>query len=90
MYINITLKWYYTNYTVQLFMPGCVRAALSKYIPLKQLQQQDSPYPWVVPHYSINSIQLVLLSNNSPTLIEAQLTQHHTIIDTFLYYDRFV
>ena len=52
LYIGIALKWDYEKGTVQLSMPGYVRAALNGFQHEKPKRLLESPYPWTQPVYS--------------------------------------
>ena len=45
LYIRIAIQWDYEKGTVQLSMPGYVRAELYSFQHKKPKQPQDSPYP---------------------------------------------
>ena len=49
LYIGISLKWDHEKGTVQLSMPGYVRATLHACQHKKPKRPQDSPYPWTQP-----------------------------------------
>ena len=55
LYIGIALKWEYGKGTVQLSMPGYVRATLHAFQHEKLKRLQDSPYPWTQPVYGKNN-----------------------------------
>ena len=85
-YIGITLKWYYTNSSMKLYMSGYVWVTLANYSHTKLSLPQDIPHPWVVPQYGIKNSQLISLPQNPPDIMEAQLTQHQNILVTLLSY----
>ena len=58
LYIGIALKWDYEKGTIQLSMPGYVRAALHSFQHKKPKRPQDSPYPWTQPIYETNNHML--------------------------------
>ena len=58
LYIGIELKWDHKKGTVQLSIPGYVRAALHYFQNDKPKQPQDSPYPWTQPTYEKNNQML--------------------------------
>ena len=47
LYIGIALKWDHEKGTVQLSIPGYVRAELHSLQHTKPTRPQDSPYPWI-------------------------------------------
>ena len=87
MYIGIALKWEYEKGTVQLSMPGYVRAALHAFQHEKPKRPQDSPYPWTQPVYGKNN---QMLSEKAPAeeLDENNQKRLQKIVGKFLYYAR--
>ena len=63
MYIGIALKWYHEKETVQLSIPGYVRAALHAFQHKKPKLPQESPYPWTQTVYGNNN---QMLSEKAP------------------------
>ena len=88
LYIGIALKWDYEKYSVQLSIPGYVRAALHSFQHQKK-SPQDSPYPWTQPIYGENN-QMLLKKETAEKLDGNYQKRPQKIIGKFLYCARSV
>jgi hypothetical protein len=50
-YCGLTLDWHYKNHTVDLYMPGYIKAALHKYQHAAPANPEHAPYTWNPPTY---------------------------------------
>jgi hypothetical protein len=89
-YCVLTLEWDYKNRTVDLSMPGYIKAALHKYQHAAPARPVHAPHTWNTPVYG-SKTQYVENETTSPALSAKdvnKLLQHLT--GTLLYYARAV
>ena len=89
LYCGITLKWDYTNRTVDLSMPGYIQAMLHKYQHPSPKRAQHAPHTWTVPNYGAKQ-QLTIPEDTTTLLIPAEIKRVQQITGTLLYYARAV
>ena len=89
LYSGITLKWDYINRTVDLSIPGYVKAALHRFQHPDLERPEHLPYAWTQPVYG-TAIQLAPLAGDSPRLNADGVTRVQQIIGTLLHYARAV
>ena len=87
MYIGIALKWNHEKVTVQLSMPGYVRAALHAFQHKKPKQPQDSPYPPTQTFYVKNN-QMISEKEPAEELDKNNQKRIQKIAGKLLYYAR--
>jgi hypothetical protein len=88
-YCGLTLEWDYNNKTVDLSMPGYIKASLHKYQHPSPMRPEHAPHKWNPPVYGTKS-QYVEDDNNSPTLSAKNVTKLQQLTGTLLYYARAV
>jgi hypothetical protein len=88
-YCGLTLEWNYNNRTVDLSMPGCIKAALHKYQHSAPTRPEYEPHTWNPPLYGAKA-QYVEDENNSPALSVKDVNKLQQLTGTLLYYARAV
>jgi hypothetical protein len=79
-YCGLTLDWNYTNGTMDLYMPGYIKASLHKY-------QQHAPHTWKPPIYGAKT-QFVKDDTISPALSDKDVNKLQQLTGTLLHYAR--
>jgi hypothetical protein len=88
LYCGITLKWDYDQRSVELSMPGYVKAALHKFQHPQPTAPQHSPYPWNQPQHNTKASQEAIAPDASPKLPPTDIKRIQKIVGTLLYYAR--
>jgi hypothetical protein len=88
-YCGLTLEWDYSNRTVDLYMPGYIKAALQKYQHPAPTRPEHAPHKWNPPVYGAKA-QYVEDYNNSPALPAKDVTKLQQLTGALLYYARAV
>ena len=88
-YYGLTLLWDYNNRTVQLSMPGYIKAALLRFQHETPTRPGHAPYKYINPTYSTQPPELIPEDTSTP-LIKSQITRIQQIVGTLLYYTRAV
>jgi hypothetical protein len=88
-YCGLTLEWDYKNLTVDLSMPGYIKAALHKYQHPAPIRPEHAPHTWNPPVYCAKT-QYVEDENNSPALSTKDVNKLQQLKGTLLYYARSV
>jgi hypothetical protein len=88
-YCGLTLDWDYKNRTVNLSMPGYIKAALHKYQHAAPARPEHAPHTWNPPVYDAKT-QYVENETTSPALSAKDVNKLQQITGTLLYYDRAV
>jgi hypothetical protein len=88
-YYGLTLEWNYKNRTVDLSMPGYIKAALHKYQHADPRRPEHAPHPWNPPVYGTKT-QYVEDENNSPALSTKYVNKLQQLTGKLLYYSRAV
>jgi hypothetical protein len=88
-YCGLTLEWDYKNRTVDLSMPGYIKAALHKYQHPVLACPEHAPYTWNPPIYGAKT-QFVNEITTSPALSDKDVNKLQQLTGTFLYYARAV
>jgi hypothetical protein len=88
LYCGISLKWDYDQRTVELSMPGYVKAALHKFQHPAPTVPQHSPYPWNQPQHNTKASQESIAPDESPLLPATDIKRIQKIVGTLLYYGR--
>jgi hypothetical protein len=88
-YCGLTLDWNYKNRTVNLSMPGYIKAALHKYQHPAPARPEHAPHGWNSPIYGAKT-QLVSDPTPSPALSEKDVDKLQQLTGTLLYYARAV
>jgi hypothetical protein len=88
-YCGLTLDWDYKNRTVNLSMPGYIKAALHKYQHAAPAQPQHAPYTWKPPIYGAKT-QYVEDKTTSPALSDKDVNKLQQLTGKLLYYSRAV
>jgi hypothetical protein len=88
-YCGLTLEWDYNNKTVDLSMPGYIKAALYKYQHAAPTLPEHAPHKWNPQVYGANA-QYVEDDNNSPALSAKNVNKLQQLMGTLLYYSRTV
>jgi hypothetical protein len=86
-YCGLTLEWDYKNRTVDLSMPGYIKAALHKYQHAAPTRPEHAPHTWNPPVYGAKT-QYVEDENNSPALSAKDVNKLQQLTGTLLYYAR--
>ena len=86
-FCGITLKWDYTNRTVDLSMPGYIEKALQRFCHPTPTKPEDSPHDWTQPKYGAKT-QMTSAPDDSPPLEPPEIKRLQTLIGTLLYYAR--
>jgi hypothetical protein len=88
-YCGLTLDWDYTNRTVDLSMPGYIKAALHKYQHAAPARPEHAPHTWNPPIYGTKT-QYVEDKTISPALSDKDVNKLQQPTGTLLYYARAV
>jgi hypothetical protein len=88
-YCGLTLEWDYKNRTVDLSMPGYIKAALHKYQCAAPTRPEHAPHTWNPPIYG-SKTQYVEDETTSPALSVKDVNKLQQLTGTLLYYDRAV
>jgi hypothetical protein len=86
-YCGITLKWDYTNGTVDLSMPGYVDRALQRFQHPLPLLPEHAPHSWKPPTYGA-AIQYADLPTDLPILPKDDIRHIQAIVGVLLFYAR--
>jgi hypothetical protein len=86
-YCGLTLEWDYKHHTVDLYMPGYIKAALHKYQHPAPARPEPSPHPWNPPIYGAKT-QFVSDTKPSPALSDKDINKLQQLTGTLLYYAR--
>jgi hypothetical protein len=86
-YCGLTLDWDYKNRTVDLSMPGYIKAALHKYQHAAPARPEHAPYTWNPPIYGAKT-QFVKDETTSPALSDKDVNKLQQLTGTLLYYAR--
>jgi hypothetical protein len=73
-YCGLTLDWDYKNRTVDLSMPGYIKAALQKYQHPAPARPEHAPHTWNPPIYGAKT-QFVSEATPSPTLSDKDVNK---------------
>jgi hypothetical protein len=85
----LTLDWDYNKLTVDLSMPGYIKAALHKYQHPSPARPEHAPHTWNLPIYGAKT-QFVNDETTSPTLSDKDVNKLQQLTGTLLYYARAV
>jgi hypothetical protein len=88
-YCGLTLDWDYKNRTVDLSMPGYIKAALHKYHHAAPARPEHAPHTWNPPIYG-SKTQYVEDETTSPALSDKDVNKLQQRTVTLLYYTRAV
>jgi hypothetical protein len=88
-YCGLTLDWDYKDRTVDLYMPGYIKAALHKYQHPAPSRPEHSPHTWNPPIYGAKT-QFVSDTEPSPALSDKDVNKLQQLTGTLLYYARAV
>jgi hypothetical protein len=88
-YCGLTLEWDYKNGTVDLSMPGYIKAALHKYQHAAPTRTGHAPHTWNPPVYGAKT-QYVENETTSPALSAKDVNKLQQLTGMLLYYARSV
>jgi hypothetical protein len=88
-YCGLTLEWDYKNRTVDLYMPGYIKAALHKYQHPAPSRPEHAPHTWNPPIYGAKT-QFVTEPTSSPALSDKEINKLQQLTGPLLYYARAV
>jgi endonuclease I len=88
-YCGLTLEWDYKKGTVDLSMPGYIKAALHKYQYAAPARPEHAPHTWNPPVYGAKT-QYVENETTSQALSTKDVNKLQQLTGTLLYYDRAV
>jgi hypothetical protein len=88
-YCGLTLEWDYKNGTVDLSMPGYIKAALNKYQDAAPTRPEHAPHTWNIPVCGAKT-QYVENETTSPALSTKDVNKLQKLTGTLLYYFRAV
>jgi hypothetical protein len=88
-YCGLTLDWDYKNRTLDLSMPGYIKAALHKYQHAAPARPEHAPHTWNTPIYGAKT-QYVEDKTTSPALPNKYVNKIQRLTGTLLYYARAV
>jgi hypothetical protein len=88
-YCGLTLDWDYKNRTVDLSMPGYIKAALHKYQHPAPARPEHAPHTWNPPIYGAKT-QFMNEITSSPALSNKDVNTLKQITGTLLYFTRAV
>jgi hypothetical protein len=88
-YCGLTLEWDYKNCTVDLSMPGYIKAAFHKYQHSAPARPEHAPHTWNPPIYGAKT-QYVEDKTTSPALSDKDVNKLQQLTGTLLYYARAV
>jgi hypothetical protein len=86
-YCGLTLDWDFKNRTVDLSMPGYIKAALHKYQHPSPARPEHAPHTWNPPIYGAKT-QFVNETTPSPNLSDKDVNKPQQLTGTLLYYAR--
>jgi hypothetical protein len=86
-YCGLTLEWDYKNRTVDLSIPGYIKAALHKYQHAAPARPEHAPHTWNPPIYGAKT-QYVEDETTSPALSDKDVNKLQQLTGTLLYYAR--
>jgi hypothetical protein len=89
LFCGITLKWDYTQRTVDLSMPGYVQTALEEFEHVAPTKPEHQPHRHNPIQYG-TKLQLTVPVDNSPPLGKHEILRLQQITGKFLYYSRAV
>jgi hypothetical protein len=85
----LTLEWDYKNCTVDVSMPGYIKAALHKYQHPDPARPEHAPHTWNPPIYGAKK-QFLNETTPSPALSDKDVNKLKQLTGTLLYYARAV
>jgi hypothetical protein len=88
-YCGLTLDWDYNNRTVDLSMPGYIKAALHKYQHPAPACPEHAPHTWNQPIYGAKT-QFVTEATSNTALSDKEVNKLQQLTGTLLYYARAV
>jgi hypothetical protein len=88
-YCGLTLEWDYKKGTVDLSMPGYIKAELHKYQHAAPARPEHAPHMWNPPLYGAKT-QYVENETTSPSLSAKDVNKLQQLTGTLLYYARAV
>jgi hypothetical protein len=88
-YCGLALEWDYKNRTVDLSIPGYIKAALHKYQHDSPARPEHAPHMWNPPIYGAKT-QYVEDETTSPALSDKDVYKLQQLTGTLLYYARTV
>jgi hypothetical protein len=88
-YCSLTLDWDYKYGTVDLSIPGYIKAALHKYQHAAPARPEHAPHTWNPPIYG-GETQYVEDKTTSPALSDKDVNKLQQLTGTLLYYARAV
>jgi hypothetical protein len=88
-YCGLTLDWDYKNRTVDLSIPGYIKAALHKYHHPAPARPKHAPHTWNPPIYGAKT-QFVNETTPSPALSDKDVNKLQQLTGALLYYARAV
>jgi hypothetical protein len=88
-YCGLTLNWDYHNRTVDLSMPGYIKAALHKYQHPAPARPEHAPHTWNPPSYG-DKMQFVSEPTPSPAISDKDVNKLQQLTGTLIYYARAV
>jgi hypothetical protein len=88
-YCGLTLEWDYKNRTVDLSMPGYIKADIRKYQHPAPARPEDAPHTWNPPIYGAKT-QFLTEATTSPALPDKEINKLQQLTGTLLYYSRAV
>jgi hypothetical protein len=88
-YYGLALDWNYQDRTVDLSMPGYIKAALHKYQHPAPARPEHAPHTWNLPIYGAKT-QFVTETTLSPALSDKEVNKLQQLTGTLLYYARAV
>jgi hypothetical protein len=88
-YCGLTLEWDHKNRTVDLSMPGYIKAALHKYQHAAPTRPEHAPHTWNPPVYGAKT-QYVEDETTSPGLSDKDVNKLQQLTGMLLYYARAV
>jgi hypothetical protein len=88
-YCGLTLDWDYKNRTVDLYLPGYIKAALHKYQHPSLVLPEHAPRTWNSPTYGAKT-QFVNETTPIPALSDKDVNKLQQLTGTLLYYARAV
>jgi hypothetical protein len=88
-YFGLTLEWDYKKRTVDVSMPGYIKAAPRKYQHPAPARPEHAPHTWNTPIYGAKT-QCVTETITSPVLSDKEINKLQQLTGTLLYYARAV
>jgi hypothetical protein len=86
-YCGLTLEWDFKTHTVDLSMPGYIKAALHKYQHAAPARPEHAPHTWNPPIYGTKT-QYMEDKTASPALSDKDVNKLQQLTGTLLYYPR--